>query len=81
MIPDALHFRDSYGNLKMPVSIVAGEDDRLIDIDRQSARLHADIVQSTFHRLPGSGHMVHQTATASVMSAIDEVARKYPTAA
>jgi pimeloyl-ACP methyl ester carboxylesterase len=58
----------------MPVSIVAGEDDRLIDIDEQSSRLHADVVQSTFHRIPGTGHMVHQTATGSVMSAIKEVA-------
>jgi pimeloyl-ACP methyl ester carboxylesterase len=46
--------------------------DRLIDIEDQSARLHADIPQSTFHRVPGAGHMVHQTATNAVMSAIDE---------
>jgi pimeloyl-ACP methyl ester carboxylesterase len=74
MIPDAFSFQDQYATLKMPVSIVAGEDDRLIDIDEQSSRLHADVVQSTFHRIPGNGHMVHQTATGSVMSAIDEVA-------
>ena len=75
MIPDAFTFQDQYTALKMPVSIVAGEDDRLIDIDEQSSRLHADVVQSTFHRIPGTGHMVHQTATGSVMSAINEVAR------
>jgi pimeloyl-ACP methyl ester carboxylesterase len=75
MIPDAFNVQDQYKTLKMPVSIVAGEGDRLIDIDQQSSRLHADVVQSTFHRVPGSGHMVHQTATGSVMSAIDEVAR------
>jgi pimeloyl-ACP methyl ester carboxylesterase len=74
MIPDAFTFQDQYTALKMPVSIVAGEDDRLIDIDEQSSRLHADVVQSTFHRIPGTGHMVHQTATSSVMSAINEVA-------
>jgi pimeloyl-ACP methyl ester carboxylesterase len=75
MIPDAFNFQDQYKTLQMPVSIVAGEDDRLIDIDEQSSRLHADVVQSTFHRIPGTGHMVHQTATGSVMSAINEVAR------
>jgi len=75
MIPDAFTFQDQYTALKMPVSIVAGEDDRLIDIDEQSSRLHADVVQSTFHRIPGTGHMVNQTATGSVMSAINEVAR------
>jgi pimeloyl-ACP methyl ester carboxylesterase len=75
LIPDAFRFQNQYAQLKMPVGIVAGEDDRLIDTDQQSGRLHADVVQSTFHRVPGNGHMVHQTATSAVMEAIDEVAR------
>jgi len=74
MIPDALSYRDEYANLKMPLVIVAGDEDRLVDIDAQSARLHRDVPQSTFHRVPGTGHMIHQTATGVVMSAIDEVA-------
>ncbi|MEH2537086.1 alpha/beta fold hydrolase [Bradyrhizobium sp. AZCC 1699] len=74
MIPDAFYFHDEYANLKMPVVIVAGEGDRLVDIDAQSARLHRDIPQSSFHRVPGTGHMIHQTATGVVMSAIEEVA-------
>ena len=73
MIPDAFSFQNEYAQLKMPVSIIAGEDDRLIDIDRQSSRLHDDISQSTFHRVSNNGHMVHQTATNAIMSAIDEV--------
>jgi pimeloyl-ACP methyl ester carboxylesterase len=74
MIPDAFYFRDEYANLKMPMVIVAGEEDRLVDIDTQSTRLHSDIPQSSFHRVPGTGHMIHQTATDVIMSAIDEVA-------
>ena len=74
MIPDAFQFRDQYANLKMPVVIVAGEEDRLVDIDTQSEQLHRDVPQSRFHRVPGTGHMIHQTATGVVMSAIDEVA-------
>ena len=75
MIPDAFRFRQEYSKLKMPVAIIAGENDRLIDIDEQSARLHKDIPQSTFSRVSETGHMVHQTATNVVMNAIDEVAR------
>jgi pimeloyl-ACP methyl ester carboxylesterase len=75
MVPDAFARAGRYGELKMPVAIIAGEDDRLIDIDDQSGRLHADLLQSTLHRVSGAGHMVHQTATADVMAAIDEVAR------
>jgi pimeloyl-ACP methyl ester carboxylesterase len=78
MIPDAFHFDDKYGELKMPVVIIAGEDDRLIDIDKQSARLHSDICQSAFHRVAQNGHMIHQTATDQVMAAINKVAGKSP---
>jgi pimeloyl-ACP methyl ester carboxylesterase len=74
MIPDAFRTRYQYANLKMPVVIIAGDKDGLIDTDTQSARLHSDISQSRFHRLPGNGHMIQQTATDRLMSAINEVA-------
>ena len=74
MIPDAYGMRDRYSELAMPVVIIAGELDRLIDTDRQSGQLHRDVAQSTFHSVPGAGHMVHQTATNQVMAAIDEAA-------
>jgi pimeloyl-ACP methyl ester carboxylesterase len=73
MIPDAFMLRTRYADLKMPVVIIAGERDKLIDIDTQSARLHSDVSQSSFHRIAEQGHMIHQTATDQVMSAISEV--------
>jgi pimeloyl-ACP methyl ester carboxylesterase len=73
MIQDAFQLKNQYAELKMPVVIVAGEQDRLVDLDAQSARLHSDVYQSKFHRVPGIGHMVHQTATDQVMSAIKEI--------
>jgi pimeloyl-ACP methyl ester carboxylesterase len=78
MVPYAFAFQGDYSRLTMPVVIIAGSKDRLINIDEQSARLHGDIKQSTFHRVPGAGHMVHQTATERVMSAIDEAIRAIP---
>jgi pimeloyl-ACP methyl ester carboxylesterase len=56
----------------MPVFIIAGEEDRIVDIERQSARLHRDIKQSKFRRVSNTGHMVHQTAPAQVMAAIED---------
>jgi pimeloyl-ACP methyl ester carboxylesterase len=41
MIPNASHYRNEYSSLKMPVVVIAGEKDRFIDIDAQSARLHS----------------------------------------
>jgi pimeloyl-ACP methyl ester carboxylesterase len=74
MIPDAFLLRSQYADLKMPVVIIAGERDKLIDIETQSARLHSDVSQSSFHRIAEQGHMIQQTATNEVMSAIQEVA-------
>jgi pimeloyl-ACP methyl ester carboxylesterase len=73
MIPAAYDFREAYGHLKMPVVIVAGTEDQVIEV-QQSAELHRDIAHSTLRCIPSTGHMVHQTATADVMSAINMVA-------
>ena len=80
MIPGALDLQDQYASLKMPVSIIAGDKDRLIDTNTQSHRLHGNIVQSKFHRVPDAGHMVHQTATGSVMAAISQASKDMPSA-
>jgi pimeloyl-ACP methyl ester carboxylesterase len=74
MIPDAFALQSHYSELKMPVVIVAGRDDRLVTTEHQSARLHSEIPQSTFHSIPGAGHMVHHTDPYSVLAAIDEAA-------
>ena len=74
MIPEAFAKQDSYRVLKMPVVIVAGAEDRLIDTGEQSERLHRAIKHSVFRRVPGAGHMVHQTAPAEVLMAINQAA-------
>jgi pimeloyl-ACP methyl ester carboxylesterase len=73
MIPSAHVLEKQYRRLQMPVAIIAGAEDRFIESE-QSAHLHRDIPHSTLRRVPGTGHMVHQTATAEVMTAIDSVA-------
>lgn len=72
MISDAFGMHDRYGELTMPVVIVAGELDRLIDSESQSERLSRDVGHSSFRSVGGAGHMVHQTAMREVMAAIDE---------
>ena len=75
MIPNAFAHQGDYDRLEMPVVIVAGENDRVVGIE-QSARLHREVTGSTFHRLPGAGHMVHQTETNQLMSAVNEASKK-----
>ena len=46
MVPSAVQQRAMYRGLKMQTVIIAGEQDRLIDIEEQSARLHRDVNRS-----------------------------------
>ena len=73
MIPSVHTLRKRYRLLQMPVAIVVGAEDRLIESE-QSAHLHRDIPHSTLRCVPGTGHMVHQTATEEIVTAIDMLA-------
>lgn len=59
--------------LALPVAILVGDGDQLIDPQSQSIRLHRALPQSSLRVIPGGGHMVHQTALDDVMAAIEEV--------
>jgi pimeloyl-ACP methyl ester carboxylesterase len=74
MIPAAFVASKTYGELEMPTIILAGEGDRLVQTNEQSVRLHCEVKQSRLHRIAGAGHMVQQSATSDLMSAIDEAA-------
>jgi pimeloyl-ACP methyl ester carboxylesterase len=74
MVPAAILASKTYNQLAMPVFIMAGEDDRLINIDEQSGRLHRAIKHSKMRRVPKGGHMIQQSDTADVMAAVDEAA-------
>jgi pimeloyl-ACP methyl ester carboxylesterase len=79
MIPAAFASSKAYKELAMPMIIIAGENDRLIDIDEQSGRLHDEVKQSKLHRIAGTGHMVQQSATLDLMAAVDEAAAETQT--
>jgi pimeloyl-ACP methyl ester carboxylesterase len=78
LVPAARAFQNRYQELKMPVVIVTGADDRVVE-SSQSQKLHRQIAHSTLRWIPRGGHMVHQTATAEVLSAID-LADQHPPA-
>jgi pimeloyl-ACP methyl ester carboxylesterase len=62
-----------YGKLSVPVRLIAGSHDRIVDTDQHSLRLHLDLASSTLTRLPGVGHMVHHAAPKEVLEAITAV--------
>jgi pimeloyl-ACP methyl ester carboxylesterase len=69
MVPSAAALALAYGELKLPVAIVAGKQDRVVHA-AQSAELHRHIPGSLLVQLPEIGHMVHQSATRDLLSAI-----------
>ncbi len=79
MIPCAAMARGRYARLRVPVAILAGEGDRMVAVRHQSARLHEEVPQSSLERLPGVGHMVHQTDPQAVLAAIRRVTDERPT--
>jgi pimeloyl-ACP methyl ester carboxylesterase len=73
MTPAAAELRHHYGELKLPVAILAGGDDQIADVGRQSRTLHEAIPGSEFEVLPGHGHMVHHFASERIADAVDRV--------
>jgi pimeloyl-ACP methyl ester carboxylesterase len=71
MIPGAMAMQHHYQELTMPVVIMAGTKDRVVNV-KQPRRLHAEIQHSILRLLPGVGHMVHYAVPEAVAEAIDE---------
>jgi pimeloyl-ACP methyl ester carboxylesterase len=60
-----------YGELTLPVTIIWGEGDKLVDQANQSARLAELLPTARAVPLADVGHMVHQVALDEVVAAID----------
>jgi pimeloyl-ACP methyl ester carboxylesterase len=71
MTPVTVELQEHYRELKLPVVIIAGADDQIADVGRQSERLHHTLPQSEFIAVPGMGHMIHHLAPKKVIDAVD----------
>ena len=76
MTPAAAEFQHGYHSLQMPVVILAGADDAIVDMQDHSARLRRDIPRSQLWVEPRVGHMLHYAAPDLVADAIDSVAAR-----
>ncbi len=75
MIPSAFAFRERLHALAVPSTIIAGEQDGVVETEKQSVRLHHELPGSLLRVIEGNGHMVHHTAPKAVMNAINDLAR------
>lgn len=60
-----------YASLRLPVAILSGDADAIVEAGEQSCRLHAEVAGSTLTLLPGQGHMIHYSAKARIVRAVD----------
>ena len=71
--------REHYQGLRMPVVIVAGAEDKVVDVGRHAVRLHGDIPGSELRLVPGAGHMVHHAVPGLVAEAVEVVSARSAT--
>jgi pimeloyl-ACP methyl ester carboxylesterase len=65
--------RDRYRELDMPVVIMAGAEDRVVDVGRHAVRLREEIPRSDLRLVPGAGHMVHHAVPGQVAEVVEAV--------
>lgn len=76
LVPTVAALRHRYRELRMPVVIGAGADDRYIGTEAQSVRLHRELPGSELRVVPGAGHMLHHAAVEEVMDLIRLAVRR-----
>ncbi|PTQ12396.1 alpha/beta hydrolase [Sphingomonas oleivorans] len=69
MVSSAKRLRAHYRALSLPVTIIAGDGDKIVS-HRHAERLQAAISGSNLRIVAGAGHMVHHVATDQVAEAI-----------
>jgi pimeloyl-ACP methyl ester carboxylesterase len=76
LIPAAAAMQEHYPSLAMPVTLITGDSDGIVEPARQSRRLHEDIAGSRMVTIPGAGHMIQHSAPDAVVAAIAAMARE-----
>lgn len=76
MVPGAAAMGSRYHELRMPVTIIAGIEDQIVDVDNQAVWFHDAVPGSDLQLVRGAGHMVHYTVPEQVAKAITAVSCK-----
>jgi pimeloyl-ACP methyl ester carboxylesterase len=75
MMPAVNDLEERLRNLDIPVFIMAGDHDRIVDHEAHAVWLHDRIPQSDLQIIPEVGHMMHYAVPTSVVAAIDTVSQ------
>src|SRR3954452_23986680 len=59
-----------YSRLRVPLAIITGDADAIVNAQDHSCRLHQQAPESTLTVLPGQGHMIHYSARGQIGRAV-----------
>jgi pimeloyl-ACP methyl ester carboxylesterase len=76
MVPGAAGLHERYRELDLPVAILSGAADRVINPKRQAVRLADRIADSELTLVPGVGHMIHYAAQDEIAHAVGRVSSR-----
>lgn len=74
MATAAASMQHRYKDLRMPVMIIAGRDDRIVSLRSQAQRLRDEVPNSELRIEAGLGHMLHYMVPRVLADAVDSVA-------
>jgi pimeloyl-ACP methyl ester carboxylesterase len=73
MVPAAERLSKRYAELTLPVTVIAGDGDRVIDPEGNAVRLHKEISHSELLMQPHAGHMAHYADPERIMAALHKL--------
>jgi len=76
IVPAAASLAPRLSGLTLPVTLVAGDGDKVVSPSGQSGRLASELAGSGLLIVEGAGHMVHHTACEAVTSAIRAASKR-----
>ncbi len=63
-----------YNELSLPITIIAGEGDKIAHPGKHADRLSAELPHARLMKVPAQGHLFHYAVPDLVSSAIDQMA-------
>jgi pimeloyl-ACP methyl ester carboxylesterase len=76
MVPAVFGMSDRMRQLNIPITIMAGTEDRIVDHQDHARWFHEQLPDSVLRLVPGAGHMVHYAVPDEVAQAIEAVAQR-----
>lgn len=78
MVPTVMRMHDRYRELRLPIFVMAGTEDKVVSHKRHAVWFHEQLPASHLQLVPGAGHMVHYAAPERVAEAVERIEAEAP---